>query len=175
MRLKLKYALPLAQMILAVGLLRCSHFWFMAQAKISDMPGPAPAFTLLVSINAPVAMARAFLYRHLPPAWDEVTFILAIGLLWYWVASSILRWKERRSLVMFAWPPLRIFGDLLMIANGAFLGWLYIVHGLGFLTWRWFVPSSAFFAMWSLSLIVFFTVDIIRCIHAVTHRISDTA
>jgi hypothetical protein len=58
------------------------------------MPGPAPAFKLLVSINAPVALLRAFLYRHLPGYWDDVTFILGIGLFWYWIALNILRFRE---------------------------------------------------------------------------------
>jgi hypothetical protein len=172
MRLKLKYAIPLAQVALAVGLLTWSYLWYGAQAR-NDMPGTAPAFTFLVSINAPVALLRAFLYRHLPGYWDDVTFILAIGLFWYWIALNILRWRERRSLVIFAWPPLRLFVDFLMIADGAFLGWFYILHGFGFLTWWWFVPCSAFYWAWCLALIVFFSRDFISCVFRQAHRASN--
>jgi hypothetical protein len=108
MRLKLKYALPLVQMALAVGLLRWSHLWYRSQAKISDMPGPAPAFTLLMSINASLALVRGFIYRYLPGYWDGAILIVVIGLFWYWIALDILRWRERRSVVMFAWHSLRI-------------------------------------------------------------------
>lgn len=60
MRLKLKYAIPLAQVALAVGLLTWSYLWYRAQAR-NDMPGTAPAFTFLVSINAPRGTAASFL------------------------------------------------------------------------------------------------------------------
>jgi hypothetical protein len=172
MRLKLKYALPLAQTALAIGLLMWSYLWDRAQ-RGNDMPGPAPAFKLLVSINAPVGLLRAFLYRHLPDYWDDVTFILAIGLFWYWIALNILRFREGRSPVMFAWPPLRLFADLLMIASGAFLGWFSIVNGLGFLTWWWFVLCSAFYWVWCVVLIVFFGWDFLRCASQLSHRTSN--
>ena len=74
--------LPLAQMALALALLWWSDLWLRTAQRTMDMPGPAPAFTLLVSINAPVAFPRALWSRHRPDPWDDLTLIAAVGLLW---------------------------------------------------------------------------------------------
>jgi hypothetical protein len=164
-------------MTLAVGVLRWSYLYDRAMAKISDMPGPFSGFTLLMSINAPVALVRSFLYRYRPGYWDEVILITEIGLFWYWIALNILRWRERKSVVMFTWRPLRIAGDLLIIAGGVFLGWFssHIVDELSFRPWQEAVPSLIFISIWSFSLIFFFGRDLIHCVFQRNHHISNTA
>ncbi len=134
MRIKLQHVLPVAQMALASALLLWSHQWTKAMTHIQDMPGPSPAFMLLISINAPVALPRAFWFRYLPDLWDSLTFIVTIGLLWYWVALNVQSWRARRRVCMFAAIPLRLIGDLIVISIGVF--W-------GFLSWRELCGSNA--------------------------------
>ena len=143
------------------------------------MPGPAPAFTLLVSINAPVAFPRALWSRYLPDPWDDLTLIAAVGLLWYWVALNIDSWRRSRTAVMFRWAPLRLVGDLLLIVTGAFWGLIFVGKDLAegvrgealrnhfFLNWsqaRWFIAVSGCHLAWSLVLIFFFGRDFICCV-----------
>ncbi len=111
MRIKLKYALPFIQMLLAVALLVWTVRWERAMMRIQDMPGTPPSFTLLVAINAPVALPRIVLYRYLPGWWDAITFIAGIGVFWYWVARNIESWRQTRRVFMFSWRPLRLAGD----------------------------------------------------------------
>lgn len=68
--MKLKYVLPVTQMALAVVVLWLSDLWMKAAIRVMDVPGPAPAFTLLMSINPPVALVRGLLYWHLSFVWD---------------------------------------------------------------------------------------------------------
>ena len=169
-RVRLKYILPLLPMALSVGLLRSSYAWFRAMRHVADMPGPGPAFNLLVCINAPVAAARAFCFRHLPDDWDDAILVVASGLFWYWIALNLPSWREPRMVVMFRWWPLRVVGDLLLIAIEVALlliGPSLIVEAFrGFLApdrlaWRWAIPSAARPLVWSLTLIFFFGRDFI--------------
>ena len=187
---KLKYLLPLLQMVLAIGLLRLSNSWVKAMRGVEDIPGPSPAFNLLVCINAPVGAARAFWFRYLPGYWVDLTFIVAIGLFWYWIALNINSWRERRMVVMFTWWPMRIAGDLLLIGVGAILlVYVYVnqfgvrmaVEALrgplspGQLAWRWLVPNIGLPLVWSLALIFFFGRDFVHCVLRKKTRISSVA
>jgi hypothetical protein len=119
MRVKLKYALPLAQMGLAAALARCHHVWEIA-TRYDDMPGPSPAFRLLHSIDWAVLLVPG--YRRMPFPWSGVTVVAVTGLLWYWVALNLSELHQGRRVVMFKRVPLRIAGDLLLIVSGVFLG-----------------------------------------------------
>jgi hypothetical protein len=66
MTIRLKHALPLAQMALALALMVWSQQWTKATWGIQDMPGPSPGFSLLIAINAPVALPRAFWFAICP-------------------------------------------------------------------------------------------------------------
>jgi hypothetical protein len=138
--------------------------------RTMDMPGPAPAFTLLLSINAPVTLVR-ILYRplFLPDPWDDIILIVAIGLFWYYVALNINSWRERRTLLLFAWAPLRIATDLIMIALGACLGLFCILAAntspytpFSALAWPWFIPTWASLLLWSLGSVLVFGRDLIH-------------
>jgi hypothetical protein len=126
MRLKLKYVLPLAQMALAVLLLWWNDVHMRAAERVMHMPGPTPAFFLLRSINAPVALPRTLWAPYLSSTLDNVTFIAVIGIFWYWIALNIQSWRERRTLHLFAWVPLRVGVDLFVVAMGGYLVWLFI-------------------------------------------------
>jgi hypothetical protein len=179
---KLKYTLPLAQMVLAFALLWWSNVLDLAARHVCDMPGPSPAFELLTSINAPVALARAFWYFHLPYLWDAGTLVVAVGLFWYWVALNIYSWRQRRTVFMFSWVPVRLAGDLLLIAVGVLWGLACvdevrsIVHVapawsgtgcFGPLVWSMWLPSivvAGLHLAWSLVLTLFFGGDFFRCV-----------
>jgi hypothetical protein len=75
MRLRLKYTLPLVQLCVALVRLRWDVLWWRTVARSMDMPGPSPASQLLVSINTPLALLEAFVFRHLPARWDLITFV----------------------------------------------------------------------------------------------------
>ena len=158
---KLKYVLPLAQMALAVWLIHQAQLWYVAHRR-SDAPGPAPADTLLASINAPVQLAGT-LWRDLEWPWDAVILIAAIGVFWYWVAVNIESWRERRAPFLFAWRPLRIAADLFLIAAGASLMWFGSLTGTFHhiyinlvIQWSWLI--------WSLAFLVIFGRDLIHCL-----------
>jgi len=167
MSVKLKYALPLAQMAVAVWLLQWSHLWLRAAHRAgAGVIGPAPPFTLLESINAPVALFR---YMNVPVPWDDEIFIATIGVFWYWLALNIQSWRERRTLLLFAWKPLRIAADLLLIAMGACLGLFCIfvmtggLHPFGYATWPWLIPIWVSLFMWSLGSLFFLGRDLLHC------------
>jgi hypothetical protein len=184
LRVKLKYVLALVQMAVALALLWWSQVWLRAAMRIMDMPGPAPAFTLLVSINAPIALPRAIWSRYLPDPWDDLTLIAAVGLLWYWVALNVDSWRQKRTALMFSWRPLRFCGDLLLIATGLFWGLIFVGKDLAvgaimngtrgealrnqFPLSRsqatWFIVATAFHLAWCLALILFFGCDFVHCV-----------
>ena len=182
MRMKLKYVLPLAQMALAVWLLWWTIASERAAMRHSDMPGTPLVFAFLVSINAPLALPRVFVFMHLPGWWEYITFIAAIGLLWYWVALNIHSWKRERSLFTFSWSPLRLTVDIVAISLGgilAYINWNEIHHYMPiFSNWSWlvpstrlslawsgfwFIPSTVLYLGWSVVLIYFFGRDFLHC------------
>jgi hypothetical protein len=171
MRVRLKYALPIAQMGLAAALWWCANRW---QLAATAMQGPSsPAFDLLLIISWPVVPVRMLWFWHTPYLWDEVASIASIGMFWYWVALNIETLRERGMVLMFKWAPLRIAGDLLLITVGVFLGLLCtstVIHGpptyfprLG-PEWLWLVPTVAMEFIWSASLIFIFGRDAIYCV-----------
>jgi hypothetical protein len=161
MRAKLKYALPLAQMALAVWLLHQSDLWYLAHRRL-DAPGRSPASILLWSINAPVAEVSTLWQRYVEWPWDVVISVAVIGMFWYWIALSIQSWRERRKPLFFAWRPLRIAADLLLIATGASLAWFGVLIGGLHDTYipLWIQWSCL---LWSLVFLVIFGRDLILC------------
>ena len=166
MRVKLKYALPLAQMGLAAVLAWCHHVWQIG-AMLQDMPGPSPAGRLLHSIDWPVLLVPG--YGIMPFPWSGVTVVAVTGLFWCWVALNLGEFRQRRRVLMFAWAPLRIAGDLFLIVSGALLGLFCaatVDQGptadvLGS-KWLWFLPTVAVQFTWCISLISFFGRDVIQ-------------
>ena len=70
MRMRLRYALPGAQMI-SCGLLRWSDWWFNKFSRFDDMPSPPLPFKLCMSINAPAGpleICGPIMCRILPTA-----------------------------------------------------------------------------------------------------------
>lgn len=179
MRVKLKYTLPLSQMALAVVLLWWSQVWYKAVTRTADMPGPSPAFQLLIAINAPLALPRLLCIHYLFYPWDDVTLIAAVGLLWYWVALNIDSWQKRKAVFMSARGSLRSLGDLVLIALGAFWGFICVQDELTgrdladsslglFQPWLrtpFLVAVAVCSFGWSLALICFFGRDLIQCVY----------
>ena len=169
MRMNLRYALPAAQM--ALGLLWWTDRWFKTVGRFDDMPGPAPAFRLCISINAPIALVRALWFRHASTFGDYLILVLAVGVLWYGVALNVESWRRDRTVLTFRWVPLRLAADLLLIAMGAFWGLTFASevrdvifpyrHWSG---WLW--PSAILGPLfaWSIALIFFFGRDFIHCV-----------
>jgi hypothetical protein len=171
MRLKLKYVLPPLQMLLAVALLVWTERWERTLMRTQDMPGTPPSFTLLIAINAPLAMPRALVFRFLPGWWGDITLVVAIGMLWYWVSLNIESWQQCRRVFMFSWIPLRVAGDTIAVGIGAL--WAFVLsHNrtysplalLSSTDWLWFVPCMCLAMLWSAALILLFGRDFVHCL-----------
>lgn len=168
MRVKLRYTLPEVQMALAIGAFWWSDRWFRVQMRLQDMPGPAPAFTLLMALNAPLALLRAFYYRFLPEFWYRVAFVATIGLFWQWVGANIESWRRNREVLTFHRAPLRILADLVLIALGILCGIWFAGEWreVGPLSWPslpWILGFVGPLVTWSLALTLFFGRDFIHC------------
>src|SRR5579864_616113 len=179
MRVKLKFALPAVQTLLAAALLAWTFHWERVMMRTQDMPGTPPSFTLLVAINAPVALPRALVSRYLPGWWDPIVLVAAIAVFWYWVAVNIETWHQSRRIFMFSYPPLRILGDLIVIGIGgltASVVWLnHLSLGFPPISWAdWLLslPSICLLIIWAVVLIVLFGRDLIDC---VLHREPNPA
>jgi len=171
MRLRVKYGLPALQMLLAIVLLGWTDRWERALMRVQDMPGTPPSFTLLMAINAPLAMPRAFVYRYLSWWWDDITLVVAVGLLWYWVALTVESWKRSRRISLFSSQPLRVIGDLTVVGIGCLLAcgilladWSFIFPRHSWADWLLQIPSLCLLILWATVLILFFGCDLLNCI-----------
>src|SRR5580692_11518596 len=171
MRLKLKYTLPIVQTLAAVALLVWSDRWQRALMHTSCMPDPPPSFTLLIAINAPLAIPRSLVFEHLPGWWDYITLVVEIAVFWYWVSLNIESWQQNRRLFLFSWMPLRLVGDTIAIGIGVMWA-LVLWRGsryslpphLSFRDWLWFVPCACLPILWSAVLILLFGRDFVSCL-----------
>jgi len=174
-RVRLRYVLPVAQMLLAVFLYWRSDVWDKWAMRRYDMPGPSPAFTFLIAVNVPLAPFRAFLFRYLPVLWDRVFFIATVGLLWYWVALNVESWRRDRKVRVFQCLPLRLIVDTFLAALGVFLGCILVVQGRQIhMNLQFSSPLLAPSVLggllaWSLTLIFFFGRDLIQCVRERLH------
>jgi hypothetical protein len=188
-RVRLRHALPVVQMLVAIGLYRWSDLWLLqaAQQKWRGEPyiGSSPGYDLLGALNAPLVFLQFLRYRleslwhgypHPSTLWmlwvpELVTRsidILTVGMLWYWVARSIESLRQTRGVFTFSITVLRLSSDLLLILAGLFSG-AYMLRKLLFLHatpwwsgWNW-ICCLLYFA-WFVSLTCLFTRDFIRCI-----------
>ncbi len=177
MRVRLKYALPLGQMALAVVFLRLIFLWDVAASMAhADMPGKHPAFWLLLCLHLPIMLIlKPLLFGSLP---DAALFVAAIGVFWYCIALLIQRYNERRTVFPRAWIALRIAADGVLIAMPTCLGLLLVLEFIenardhrGINTfpwsdevWRWCVPTYGSLLMWILGPIFIFGSDLVRCL-----------
>jgi hypothetical protein len=120
--MRIKYALPIVQMILASLLMRWDNALQIAAFKARpscDMPGPTPAFTALISINAPLALPRVIWDRYLLSYnWSFAILVAAVGLFWYWIGLNAEAWRHQKKVLMFSWRPARSVIDTLLVASG---------------------------------------------------------
>ena len=157
------------QICVAIGLFRWDALWWKTTARSMDMPGPSPASQLLLSINLPLALPHALLSRHLYGWWDSITFTVAIGLFWYWVAMNIVSWRERRVAHLFSWRPLRILADIVIVGMGVFwivVCWKEISHYpderlFSVPTPLWYALLLGLSILWGMVLVSFFGYDCI--------------
>jgi hypothetical protein len=163
MRSKLKYILPPFQMAFALALMLWDQQW-QRRMRLSDMPGPSPAFTFLTAINFPAAILRMLWFQHLPDFWDALTFILAIGLLWYWVSLNLGSWRERRTVSLFSWTPLRVVTDFILLSGGAFYIFDFFRSRRGYMHWwggsQW--ASNLIALAWCVVLVLLFGRDLLQ-------------
>lgn len=185
MRVRLKYALPLGQMILAAVCLRLEFLNDVAQ-RGADSRALSPAFLLLECLDFPISLPlKLTLYGYLSALWFGVFFVVAIGVFWYWVALWIDRHNNRRPLFPFVSAPLRVVADVVLITIGGCLGWFLITAArdyphngplsLDVLGWRWFIPTNASLLFWTLGPILIFGKDLIQCLRRMIVRATAEA
>ena len=158
MRVRLKYALPLAQMALAVALIWQS-FRELAGAHIKG--GSTPAFGLLVLINPPAAMLRRLWFNYVDNPWDNVMFVASVGVFWCLVGFSIDSWQK---LLLFTWKPLRVAADLVLIALGPYFIWFLGRVDVADMPWQWRAPALAVVFCWLLGTPFIFGRELIHCL-----------
>jgi hypothetical protein len=175
MRLKLKYSLPLVQVLVAVALLVWTARWERSLMRLNDMPGTPPSFTLLIAINAPLAVPSALVFRCLPGWWADIALLVAIAVFWCWAALNIESWQQSRRILMFSWTPLRLLGDVIGVGIGVICA---LVLSRDFVLWRaygfprvpsltgwlWFIPCTFLPILWSVVLILSFGRDFVYCL-----------
>jgi hypothetical protein len=167
MSVKLRFVLPAVQMALAVGLICWSNHRLRAAIRLGHWADPSPAFTLCVSINAPIALPRALLFRHVSAFSDYVVLVVAVGMLWYWVALNIESLRREGKVLMFRWVPLRLACDLTLIAMAAFVAIAWVPEARPSVTlwpWPWKLSVVGSLLAWSFGLIFFFGRDLILCV-----------
>lgn len=187
MRIRLRHALPVAQMLVAIGLYRWSDLWLQAaQRKARHEPymGSSPGYDLLYALNAPLLFVQFLRYSleslwhgyphpstlwmlWVPELMTRAIFILTIGVLWYWVARNIESLRQTCAVFTFSVTALRVFSDLLLILAGLFsalyaLRELVNLRTLWWSGWNW-ICCLLYFA-WFVSLTYLFTRDFIHCI-----------
>lgn len=170
MRIRLRYVLPVAQMLLAVGLYYWSDLWLRASWEAwHSYRGPSPGFTLLVLLNAPLAFLRPFYTRHLSEVWDRAVLIVEIGLFWYCIALNIEKFPLKRTVTTFALPPLRVASDLVVMAVGGLVGISAVSRAWWWLPrmdvpdppWLWTPGSLVCLLGWSFILVFLFGRDLV--------------
>lgn len=165
MRVKLRYVLPLAQMILAAVTIWWFYLWINLADRIYDSPGSPVGFNAVLLMNAPVSIARSLFYQ-LSPQWSDSMYVASVGILWYWVALNVDSWYERRRVVMFRRVPIRIATDLVLIMLGPYSIWqgrnIDLVYIAQF-AWKWSVPVFASCLLWMLGPPLLFGRDLVHC------------
>jgi hypothetical protein len=166
--MRLKYALPIAQMALSVVLLRASFLW-NATGHLAD--GPHPAFLLLIRLHLPLMLVvKPLMFGDIPAL---AVLVLAIGAFWYCVVLLLYRRNEHGTPFPTDWFSLRIVADVALIGAVAYLGWLFaenirdypLMYALprSFEEWLWFLPTHCSSLMWILGPIFVFGIDLFRC------------
>jgi hypothetical protein len=145
-KIKLRYVLPSAQMVLAWMLLHQLPF------SECDVPEPSPQFEIFFAINAPLALLRPFWTVSPPGIWGgdrylwspslgALVAIPAVGLLWYLVALNHRALRQRGVLLTFKWRPARFVLDGLLIVLGIMLGLMGILYARQFVrSLGWVMP-----------------------------------
>lgn len=188
MRVRLRHVLPVAQMLVAIGLYRWSDLWLQAAqrgARHEPYMGSSPGFDLLVALNAPLVFVKFLCYRmerlwyryphgstwwtlSFPELMARAIFILTIGMLWYWVVQNFESWRSMRTVYTFSQLSLRLLSDGLLMAMGLICGsWLlseyqYLRMPLWQSWWHWI--SIPCLATWAVFLIFFFGRDFVNAI-----------
>lgn len=199
--MKIKYALPAAQMVFACVLvagIQAQWNAFIHTRHGCDSPGPPPLSDVLIAINAPLAVPRAFWEalpgaflgggHYLPFYWSAGIMVAAVGLFWCWVALNVQAWRQHRMVLMFRWRPARFVIDTLIAVSGLLTGLLGATEmsdaarelRLGWLGNRCFLPiwvdeASAIIVpcallCWSFVLVFFYGRDFIYCARGKTPR-----
>jgi hypothetical protein len=159
-RVRIKYALPLAQMALAVALIWLSRRE-LAAAHIQV--GRTPAFDLLALINPPAAILRSAWFNYVDYPWSDVMFVASIGVFWYLIALSIDYWQKRKTILLFTRNPLRVTADLALIALGPYFMWVLRRVDVADMPRQWEAPALSAVFCWLLGPAFIFGRDLILC------------
>jgi hypothetical protein len=139
--MKIKYALPIAQMVFAcllVAGVQAQWNAFFHSRHGCDSPGSPPLFEVLLAINAPLVVPRVFWEalpsvflgggHYLPFYWSTGIMVTAVGFFWFWVALNVQAWRQRRMVLMFRWRPAQFVTDTLIVVSGLLPGLLGVTE-----------------------------------------------
>jgi hypothetical protein len=149
MKLKLKYLLPVTQIVFAIFLLHQQQLWII-QNRHQDMPSPGAAATVLALINSPIAVLRGIWSRSFHVFWPDWFFVLVLAVFWCWAGQEIESRLGRRGQATVARESFRIAADVLLTwcSVGLVFGSRYI--DVRWFPWPYIVVSVMFFLFWTL-------------------------
>ena len=166
MHLKLKYVLPVVQMILAAITIWWFYLWINLADRIYDAPGNPVGFTAMLLMNAPASALRNLFY-DINPRWADAMYIGAVGALWRLVAFTMESLSARKTVAAFRKVPFRVATDMVLIAVGPSSIWAFrtvdLVHVAQF-DWPWFAPDVAACLFWAVGPPIIFGRDIVLCV-----------
>lgn len=116
MRIKLKYALPLVQMVVAWAVMDWT--WLFHYFAFNNW-GPTPPMWFVAMIDFPASEILLLALR-----WSDLgrlglwLFIALVGVLWYWVLRNVEEWRETGRLWLHDRRAARVAEDIALIAFG---------------------------------------------------------
>jgi hypothetical protein len=157
-RVRLKYALPLAQMALAAALL----WQFRREVGQPPKSGyPLPALDLLLLINPPLAILSRVWVSYVGTLWSDATQVALVGAFWWLVGLILDSWQR---IFLLTRKPLRVAADLALIVLGPYFVWFVGRVDVAHMPLQWQAPALASVFCWLLGPAFIFGRDLIRCI-----------
>ena len=174
MRIKLKYALPVVQMLVAWAVLDWD--WLFCYFAFNSW-GDTPPMWFVMMMDFPASEVGLLVWRwSIYSRLNLWLYIALVGALWYWVLRNVEAWRETGRPWLHLRPALRIAEDLALIALGFFSLFVALTDfHLDFALegpraagrfWPWTVGAVLCNLGWFVGLVYFFGRDLIQTLRS---------
>jgi hypothetical protein len=182
MRIKLKYALPLVQMLVAWAVLDWT--WLFRYFAFNNW-GPTPPIWFVMMMSFPSSEVVLLAMRWSEP--DRLNlwlfmwlFIALVGVLWYWVLRNVEAFRETGRPWLHLRPALRVAEDVALIALGFFSLFValtdfhldFVLEGprVAGRFWPWAFGAVLCNMGWFVGLVFFFGRDLVQTLRSSNPR-----